>query len=83
LIFAPIAKNCPLVVLEAMACVTPVIAFNTGGVPELVDHMKAGYIAEYKNSDDLANGIELFLSDDNLREKAGILARKRLGIISR
>lgn len=78
LIFPSIAENCPLVVLEAMACGTPVIAFNTGGVPELVDHMKTGYIAEYKNADDLANGIELFLSDDNLREKAGILARKRV-----
>lgn len=34
------------VVLEAMACGTPVISFNTGGVPELVDHMKTGYVAE-------------------------------------
>ena len=55
-----------------MACGTPVIAFNTGGVPELVEHMKTGYIAEYKNSDDLANGVELFLSNDDLRYKAGI-----------
>jgi glycosyltransferase involved in cell wall biosynthesis len=40
--------------------------------------MKTGYIAEYKNPDDLANGVDLFLSDDNLREKAGILARKKI-----
>ena len=61
-----------------MACGTSVIAFNTGGVPELVEHMKNGYVAEYKNSDDLANGVDLFLSDDVLREKAGILARKKV-----
>jgi glycosyltransferase involved in cell wall biosynthesis len=78
LIFPSIAENCPLVVLEVMGCGTPVIAFNTGGVPELVDHLKTGYVAEYKNSDDLANGVELFLSDDSLRENAGILARKRV-----
>ena len=78
LIFPSIAENCPRIVLEAMACGTPVIAFNTGGVPELVDHMKTGYVAEYKNSDDLANGVELFLRDDVLREKAGILARKKI-----
>ena len=78
LIFPSIAENCPLVVLEAMACGTPVIAFNTGGVPELVDHMKTGYVAEYKNSDDLATGVERFLSDDVLRAKAGILARQRV-----
>ena len=64
-----------MVVLEAMACGTPVIAFNTGGVPELIEHMKTGYVAKYKNSDDLANGVELFLKDDVLRAKAGILAR--------
>jgi glycosyltransferase involved in cell wall biosynthesis len=61
-----------------MACGLPVIAFNTGGVPELVAHMKTGYVAEYKNPADLANGVELFLNDDALRAKAGILARKKV-----
>jgi len=77
-LYPTLADNCPLVVLEAMACGTPVISFNTGGVPELVDHMKTGYIAEYKNSEDLTKGLNLFLSDDNLRENAGILARKKV-----
>ena len=40
--------------------------------------MKTGYVAEYKNSADLANGVEHFLSDDVLRAKAGILARERV-----
>jgi glycosyltransferase involved in cell wall biosynthesis len=78
LLYPTLADNCPLVVLEAMACGTPVIAFNTGGVPELVEHMKTGYVAEHKNIDDLANGVELFLGDDVLRAKAGILARQRV-----
>ena len=78
MIFPSVAENCPLVVLEAMGCGTPVIAFNTGGMPELVDYLKTGYVAEYKNSDDLAIGIELFLRDDVLRAKAGILTRERV-----
>ena len=40
--------------------------------------MKTGYITEYKNPADLANGVELFLRDDALRAKAGILARQRV-----
>jgi glycosyltransferase involved in cell wall biosynthesis len=78
LLYPTLADNCTLVVLEAIACGTPVIAFNTGGVPELVDQMKSGYVVEYKNSNDFANGIALFLSDDGFRAKARILARKRV-----
>ena len=61
LLYPSIADNCPLVVLEAMACGLPVVAFNTGGIPELVEHKKTGYIAEYKNSEDLKTGLESML----------------------
>ncbi len=44
----------------------------------MVEHLKTGYVAEYKNSDDLATGVELFLRDYVLRAKAGILARQRV-----
>ena len=40
--------------------------------------MKTGYVAEYKNSADLANGVELFLRDDELSAKAGVLAREKV-----
>ncbi len=35
-----------LVMIEAMACGTPVIAFNRGSVPEIVDHGSSGFIVE-------------------------------------
>ena len=35
-----------LVMIEAMACGTPVIAFNRGSVPEVIDHGVTGYICE-------------------------------------
>ena len=44
---------------------------------ETISDMKSGYVAGYKNSDDLAIRLELFLSDDGLREKTGVLARKK------
>lgn len=35
-----------LVMIEAMACGTPVIAFNRGSVPEVIDHEVTGFIVE-------------------------------------
>ena len=35
-----------LVMIEAMACGTPVVAFNRGSVPEIVDHGVTGFIVE-------------------------------------
>jgi glycosyltransferase involved in cell wall biosynthesis len=35
-----------LVMIEAMACGTPVIAFNRGSVPEIVEHGVSGFIVE-------------------------------------
>lgn len=62
LLYPSIADNCPLVVLEAMACGLPIVSFDTGGIPELVEHKMNGYIAEYKNSIDLKNGLNYLLN---------------------
>ena len=62
LLYPSIADNCPLVVLEAMACGLPVVSFNTGGIPELIEHKMNGYIAKYKDADDLKNGVEYLLN---------------------
>jgi glycosyltransferase involved in cell wall biosynthesis len=59
-----------------MACGTPVIAFETGGIPELLTNMRTGYIARYRDVDDFVKGIKLFLYDVELRAKAGLFARK-------
>jgi glycosyltransferase involved in cell wall biosynthesis len=49
--------------MEAMACGTPCVGFDTGGIPEMIDHKQNGYVAEYKNAEDLANGIEWVLEN--------------------
>ncbi|WP_430823114.1 glycosyltransferase family 4 protein [Carboxylicivirga sp. N1Y90] len=58
--------NLPNTVMEAMACGTPVVGFSIGGVPEMVDHKKSGYLAEVKNSLSLANGLYVSLFVDDL-----------------
>lgn len=69
--------NLPNTVMESLACATPVIAFTTGGIPDMVSHLKNGYLAKYKSATDLADGIEwLFLHDD--RESIQREARKTI-----
>lgn len=49
--------NLPYTVMESLACGTPVVAFTTGGIPDMVSHLHNGYLARYRSSEDLANGI--------------------------
>ncbi len=57
-----IEDNLPNTIMEAMACGTPVVAFNTGGIPDMIDHLQNGYLAEYKSPVDLASGITFVLN---------------------
>jgi glycosyltransferase involved in cell wall biosynthesis len=57
------------VFVEAMACGVPCVGFNTTAVPEVVRHMETGYLAEHKDSIDLARGIQRCLSDEALRRQ--------------
>jgi glycosyltransferase involved in cell wall biosynthesis len=49
--------NLPNTVMESLACGTPVVAFRTGGIPDMVQHQQNGYLAEYRSSADFARGI--------------------------
>jgi glycosyltransferase involved in cell wall biosynthesis len=62
--------------LESMACGTPVVGFNVGGIPDMIEHKKNGYLARYKDSDDLANGIEYVLDSDNYKDLSKQAVRK-------
>jgi glycosyltransferase involved in cell wall biosynthesis len=61
-------ENLPNTIMEAMACGTPSVGFNIGGIPEMIEHKENGYIAEFKNTQDFANGIFYILSDENRYE---------------
>lgn len=60
--------NLPNTVMEALSCGTPVVAFRTGGIPEMIDHKLNGYLADFKSAEDLANGIFNILFECDMEE---------------
>lgn len=78
---APLIKNslfvvCPYVdatqsgvVMSAFALNVPVLATDTGGLPEYVEHMKSGYIVPPKDTNALADGIKFLLDNEGVLEK--------------
>jgi glycosyltransferase involved in cell wall biosynthesis len=43
-LFCSLADNQPLAILETMACGTPLVGFATGGIPEMVEQARTGYL---------------------------------------
>ncbi|MBU6323933.1 MAG: glycosyltransferase [Bacteroidetes bacterium] len=58
--------NLPNTVMEALACGTPVIAFHTGGIPEMVQHGFNGFLCEENTSASLRLQIEEALRFEHL-----------------
>ncbi len=56
--------NLPNTVIESLACGTPIVAFNIGGMPDMIDHMQNGYLADFKNVEELAQGIIYCMNND-------------------
>jgi len=56
-------ENLPNMIMESLACGTPCVGFRIGGIPEMIDHLQNGYVAEYKSSEDLAKGIYWCLNE--------------------
>jgi glycosyltransferase involved in cell wall biosynthesis len=65
------------VYLEAMSCGRPVIACDTGGVPEAVPHMETGLLVPPHDLDALEGALALLAEDAALRERLGRAGRRR------
>jgi glycosyltransferase involved in cell wall biosynthesis len=62
---------------EALACGTPVVAFNATGLMDIVDHQQNGYLAQPYESGDLADGIAWVLEDRTRHAELRHQARRK------
>lgn len=62
--------------LEAMASGLPIVAFQTGGIPEFVRSGSEGILIPRFDASELAEGIKTVITNDKLREHLGRAARR-------
>ena len=75
--------NLPNTIIESMLCGTPVVGFKTGGIPEMIDHKKDGYLADYRSARDLADGMKWILMSDPYDSLSEAVRRAAIARFSR
>ena len=67
--------NFPTVILEAFAAGVPVIACNVGGIPDMLENEKEGFLVETENIEALATGMLKMISDCVSRNSFALQAK--------
>ena len=67
-LYTPKADNCPLVVIEALACGVPVVSFRIGGIPELVLDGRNGCLVDDGDIQGLLRSVEFLIRHPDARE---------------
>lgn len=78
LLHPSLADNLPNAILEAMASGIPAVAIRAGGVPDAVEHLENGWLAEEPSPHELAAGMLRILGDEQLRRTLGPEARSTI-----
>jgi glycosyltransferase involved in cell wall biosynthesis len=71
-------EGLPLGILEAQACGTPVVAYPTAGVPEIIRDGNTGLLAQQGDADDLSRCLSQILGSADLRARITAAARSQV-----
>jgi glycosyltransferase involved in cell wall biosynthesis len=63
-------------IIEGMACGKPVVATAVGGIPEIIDEGRSGFLVPRRRPDEAADRILRLLRDAALRERMGAAGRQ-------
>ena len=69
--------NLSNIVVESLACGTPAVAFDIGGMSDMIVHKVNGYLAKPFDTSDLASGIDWVISNDKRHKDLCIKARDK------
>jgi glycosyltransferase involved in cell wall biosynthesis len=72
------AEGFGMVCAEAQAVGKPVVAFKSGGIPEIISHENTGFLAEERDWQSLARYLVLLLGNAELRERFGRAGREAI-----
>jgi len=76
--FSTFYENLPFAVLEALSTGLPVVTTNVGGIPEMIEDGKNGFLVEPSNSQALADRIVYYLDHPAIGSEMGCLARENI-----
>jgi glycosyltransferase involved in cell wall biosynthesis len=82
LVLPSASEASPNVVLEAMATALPVVCSRVGGIPELVEHSRTGWLVPPGDVKELAAACVLLLRDPQLRQRLGTCGREKAAQLS-
>lgn len=71
-------EGLPMSVLEAMSYGIPVVASSVGGIPEVIDDGKTGYLIQAGDATSLSERIHRLLADPEMRQQMGAAARRKV-----
>jgi glycosyltransferase involved in cell wall biosynthesis len=78
LILPSVSEASPLVVAEAMACGTPVLATRIAGLPNLVQDWETGFLVQPNNVGELAVALRFLMRDSTLRRSMRKKAKRKV-----